>query len=65
LRTPARIVGAFCLVAALYVFLGVLEHKKKAKGNSSQANEELVNIEEANTQSTEVDPWGRPVDSFE
>jgi hypothetical protein len=42
-----------------------LEHKKKAKGNSSQANEELVNIEEANTQSTEVDPWGRPVDSFE
>ena len=65
LRTPARIVGAFCLVAALYVFLGVLEHKKKAKGNISQTSEEPINIEEANSQPPEVDPWGRPVDSFE
>ena len=65
LRTPARIVGAFCLVAALYVFLGVLEHRKNARGKTPQANEDPVNIEEPKNQSTEVDPWGRPVDSFE
>ena len=65
LRTPARILGAFCLVAALYVFLGVLEHKKKAKGNTPPAKTEHTIVEEVKPKSTEVDPWGRPVDSFE
>jgi hypothetical protein len=63
LITPGITISIACLLAALWVILGIKERTKNIKNDEHQTVDE--NIDHITSQpQVELDAWGRPLDEF-